>query len=132
MSQYDDFECTLAHCIPHDVAKRACYYHDAKKHVSYYHDARNRIDIYLKTRCYVILLFKFVVEYTLESTPMREVAAMIAKATKLKADAAANVGKLFLKIISDLKTTPFLDLRLLTWLDNPLNSRGQDICLVGF
>ena len=70
MGQYDDVERMLENARFQDVVKHG-YDH---------HNTVNRIDIYLKTRNYVIPMFRLVVKHTIEDAPVCDVASRVAEA----------------------------------------------------
>ena len=66
-NQSDDVKCMLARYVLHDDVKHACNHHDAV----------NRIEICLKTRPYPTPVSRFVVEYTIECSPVCDVTSKV-------------------------------------------------------
>ncbi|GFW41060.1 hypothetical protein TNCV_414691 [Trichonephila clavipes] len=87
MCQYDDEKSMLPTRVHYDVAKHGCYHLDAI----------NRTWIHLKQGLIAILTSWFVIDHTIEDTPLCDAMSKVAEdmVSELRVLAAANVIKQF-------------------------------------
>ena len=110
--QYDNAECTLEVCILYNVVKHECDNHDAV----------NRSEIHLKSYCRTIPVSRFVIEHTIECTPVCNVVLRVAKAMVTELDSPCCYKRhVTICIFVVLQMIPFLGSKLVMWLNDPIN-----------